>query len=156
MTIRTVYSAEPNFPATDQHPNAVRYHVGDWWVDAIGGEPSSDDIEAFLHPVFATSDPVPYLYATAQLTVADSDIASISITAKLAGAFRFDTGQYWVFFTDEQPDTNYMALAYDSGTVRAFVAEADKTTSYFVITTTDFTGTLADPDAINLEIKRVS
>lgn len=102
------------------------------------------------------ADAIPYLYAVAQLTIADGDIASINITAKLAGAFRFDVGQYWVFFTDEQSDTDYMALAYDNGSVRAFVAEADKFTGYFVVTTTDFAGELADPDAINLEIKRVS
>jgi hypothetical protein len=100
--------------------------------------------------------PTPTLYAVAHLSIADGDIASVNITAKLAGAFRFDVGQYWVFFTDEQPDTSYMALAYDSGSVRAFVAESDKATDHFIITTTDFSGTFADPAEINLEIKRVS
>ena len=32
-TIRVIYEAEPDFPA---HPDAVRYQVGDYWVDAIG------------------------------------------------------------------------------------------------------------------------
>lgn len=34
--ICTTYSAEPRFPATDQHPEAVRYQFGDIWVDAVG------------------------------------------------------------------------------------------------------------------------
>lgn len=49
-TIRTIYSAEPSFPATDQHPDAVRYRVGDYWVDAIDGEPTQDEIDAILNP----------------------------------------------------------------------------------------------------------
>lgn len=49
-TIRIVYSEEPNFPATDQHPDAVRYVVGPHIVDAIGGEPTLEEIEAVLHP----------------------------------------------------------------------------------------------------------
>lgn len=101
-------------------------------------------------------DPTPYLYATAQIAIAANDISAISVSAKLSGAFRFDVGSYWVFFTDEQPDTQYMALVYDSGSVRSFVAEADKFTTYFVVTTTNFTGAPADPEAINIEIKRVS
>lgn len=47
-TIRVVYTAEPSFPATDQHPDAVRYKIEDDWVDAIGGEPSPDELNAFL------------------------------------------------------------------------------------------------------------
>ncbi len=49
-TIRTVYSQDPNFPATDQHPDAVRYQVGGYWVDAIGGQPSQADLDAFFAP----------------------------------------------------------------------------------------------------------
>jgi len=29
---------EPNFPPTDQHPNAKRYKIGDLWVDWTGDE----------------------------------------------------------------------------------------------------------------------
>ena len=48
--IRCIYSAEPNFPATDQHPDAVRYQVGKNWVDAIGGKPTQAEIDAVLNP----------------------------------------------------------------------------------------------------------
>lgn len=49
-TIRCVYSREPNFPATDQHPDAVRYTVAGHTVDAIGGEPTVEEVAAFLAP----------------------------------------------------------------------------------------------------------
>lgn len=55
-TIRCVYHPidgaprQPSFPATDQHPDAARYLVGPYYVDAIGGEPNLADIEALLRP----------------------------------------------------------------------------------------------------------
>ena len=48
--IRCIYSAEPRFPATDQHPDAVRYQVGANWVDAIGDKPTQAEIDAVLNP----------------------------------------------------------------------------------------------------------
>lgn len=53
-TIRCVYHpvdgapCEPKFPATDQHPDAVRYLVGLYYVDALGGMPTSAEVDAFL------------------------------------------------------------------------------------------------------------
>lgn len=49
-TIRCVYSFAPSFPASDQHPDAVRYGVAGKVVDAIGGEPTAEDVVAFLAP----------------------------------------------------------------------------------------------------------
>lgn len=50
-TIRVIYSEEPKFPATSQHPDALRYHIGNLWVDAIGGQPTQEEIDAVLIPV---------------------------------------------------------------------------------------------------------
>jgi hypothetical protein len=50
MTIRCIYTVEPHFPATDQHPEAERYQVGGYWVDAIGGEPTEPEVLAVLNP----------------------------------------------------------------------------------------------------------
>ena len=51
-TIRVIYEAEPDFPPTDQHPDAVRYQVGEYWVDAIdceaGGGPASEEVDQAL------------------------------------------------------------------------------------------------------------
>ena len=56
-TIRCVYQSLPPFPATDQHPDAVRYviasamaPIGVYWVDAIGGEPTVVEVEAIVKP----------------------------------------------------------------------------------------------------------
>lgn len=46
--IRCVYSEEPKFPATDQHPDAARYQVGGKWVDALGGQPTQAELDTFL------------------------------------------------------------------------------------------------------------
>lgn len=47
--IRVVYENVPPFPATDQHPEAVRYQVGAFWVDAIGGAPTLEEVLAILN-----------------------------------------------------------------------------------------------------------
>ena len=54
-SIRGAYSEDPDFPATDQHPEAVRYRVngtvcGDVIVDAVGGEPTVEEMNAFFAP----------------------------------------------------------------------------------------------------------
>lgn len=49
-TIRCIYSEPPKFPATDQHPDAVRYVVGGRIVDAIGGQPTQAEVDAVLTP----------------------------------------------------------------------------------------------------------
>jgi hypothetical protein len=48
MNIRCVYSAEPDFPATAQHPDCLRAAVGAWVVDYLGTVPTLEDVEAFL------------------------------------------------------------------------------------------------------------
>jgi hypothetical protein len=56
MTIRCVYDSEPSFPATNQHPDAVRYVVGAYYVDAIGAEPTVQEVLDFLRPPSATAE----------------------------------------------------------------------------------------------------
>lgn len=153
MTILIVYGSEPNFPATDQNPSAVRAQIGSYWVDYIGTLPTEDEVNAFLHPEVFPSTPA--LIAMGQMILTDGDVSSVTISAALAGAFMFDVGEFWVFFLVEQPDINYMALAYDGGSVRAFVQDDEKATDHFVIRTTDFAGTPTNPPALNFEIKRV-
>jgi hypothetical protein len=46
--IRVIYEEEPDFPPTVHHPDAVRYQVGEYWVDAVGGEPAVGQIDADL------------------------------------------------------------------------------------------------------------
>ena len=46
--LRMIYEDEPEFPPTVLHPDAVRYRVGDFWVDAVGGQPAQDEIDKTL------------------------------------------------------------------------------------------------------------
>lgn len=53
MPILIAHQIPPSTPATNQHPDAVRYGpypIGgvDWWVDATGGQPSQAAVEAML------------------------------------------------------------------------------------------------------------
>lgn len=98
----------------------------------------------------------PELVAMGQVKTADGEVTSVAISAALAGAFLFDTGEIWCFFVDPQPDTNYIVLAYDSNSVRAFVEDDDKFADYFVIRSTDFDGIPTNSPSLNFEVKRVT
>lgn len=47
--IYCVYGEEPNFPASDQQPDAIRFIVGEYIVDA-STEPTLEEIETFIYP----------------------------------------------------------------------------------------------------------
>jgi len=70
-TIRVLYEKEPDFPATDQHPDAVRYKVGKWTVDAIGGEPTPGEVLAVLNPPPRIRTPREKVEAALGITVAE-------------------------------------------------------------------------------------
>ena len=62
-TIRVIYEKDPGFPATDQHPAAVRYQVGNRIVDAIGGQPTQAEVDAILNPPARAPEPLQELEA---------------------------------------------------------------------------------------------
>lgn len=82
--IRCIYHASaPSFPATDQHPQAQRYsvrseHLGrDVLVDAVGGEPTTQEVDAVLNP--------PLLSAAAKFAamgITPEDVKAYLATAK--------------------------------------------------------------------------
>jgi hypothetical protein len=98
---------------------------------------------------------VPSLIAMGQVKITDGDVSEMKISAALAGAFLFGDGEIWCFFVHEQPDTDYIVLAYDGNSVRAYVEDDDKDTAYFIIRATDFEGVPTNPPNLNFEVKRV-
>lgn len=71
---------QPNFPATDQHPDAVRYLVGEYYVDAIGGEPTQKEIATVLNP------PAPKSEASSMVEKIAADPAALAaLKAELNG-----------------------------------------------------------------------
>lgn len=117
-------------------------------------EDNNPEVIAFLNPIPAV--PAPAIYASAKLMIAGDNIDGIGVASKFSGAFRFDVGQYWLFFAETQPDTNYIALAFDGGAFRCEVRPEDCFTDYLVITITDFAGAPADPTSISLMITRAN
>lgn len=82
MSIRVVYSSQPNFPATDQHPNAARYFVDPYWVDAIGAPaPTLVDVQAFLNP---KSNFLPYDVFVSRFTDAEYKAVKDGINTQIA------------------------------------------------------------------------
>ena len=47
-TLRVIYEAEPDFPPSAHHPDAVRYQVGEFWVDAVGIPPAAGELDKVL------------------------------------------------------------------------------------------------------------
>lgn len=47
-TLRVIYEAEPDFPPSAQHPDAVRYQVGEFWIDAVGAPPTAGELDKAL------------------------------------------------------------------------------------------------------------
>lgn len=43
-TVLSIYTKKPHFPATDEHPDAVLYQHGSYWVHAVGGAPTPAEV----------------------------------------------------------------------------------------------------------------
>lgn len=94
----------------------------------------------------------PNLYAVALLTISDGEISGIDVASKFSAALWLDVGLYYLFFAETQPDTAYLAKAYDDATV---VRVVEKAAEYIVVTAADGSGNPVDPAEISVEIIRV-
>lgn len=94
----------------------------------------------------------PYLYAVAKLGITPGEITGIEVASKFSAALYLDVGFYFVFFAESQPDTSYLANAYDATTK---VGVTDKQLDYIVIEARDASGEPTDPAEISIEIIRV-
>lgn len=56
-TILNIYTREPKFLATDEHPDAARYRYGSYWLHAVGGEPTSGEVTSMLNTRGQPIDP---------------------------------------------------------------------------------------------------
>lgn len=97
-TIRCIYSAEPNFPATDQHPTAVRYRVGQLIVDAIGGLPTQAEIDAAL------GNDAAGLAAKQRLVTDDAELVTAKADATLMSLINMDAAQIAAAIDNAFPD----------------------------------------------------
>lgn len=100
----------PGFPASDQHPDAVRYRVGAYWVDAVGGEPTLAAVEAFLTP-----PPPPREFDADVVIAALKQAGKLAATETAATATPKDKDRfYWqrrASFVESNPKLARLALA---------------------------------------------
>ena len=112
------------------------------------------EVVQFVHtledaPVYVPE--TPQLYALATMTIADEAVSAIVPSTQLAGGFRLDTGVYWVFFAEPQPNTQYQVLCFNHAS-KVYVSERYE--DYFVITA-EADGVPTDPGNICIQITRV-
>jgi hypothetical protein len=106
-----------------------------------------------------SSDYAPALVKQAVLSrivVDGGAVENILPGSGIVAVWRQSTGIYWVFFANEEPDTDYIVNSYDGGTVRVYAPSEEKATTYCIIRVEDALGSLTDPDQINIEIKRTA
>lgn len=116
-------------------------------AEFIAGSPPSVDVQM---PIVAS------IYASAKFVIDGDDVSGMDTSSGLSGAFKADVGSYMVFFTTSQPDTNYIAQAFDGGLIRCYVKAEDYGTDYLTITTTDLQNVPADPTSLSLIVTRVN
>lgn len=96
--------------------------------------------------------PTPQIYAVAQLGITPGEITGIGVNSRFSAALYMDVGSYLVFFAETQPDTSYLAKAYDAG---ARVSVTERAEDYIAVSAVDVNGDPTDPAEISLEIIRV-
>ena len=112
-------------------------------------------------PTRTLNDPIPpsalraSIIAQARLLVSGDDLQGVETAAGFGAAMILDTGVFWLFFTQPQPDDNFGAFAQarrSGGGIRADVTDAN--TGYIEVTTTDMTGTPVTPVSLFVSIQR--
>lgn len=101
-----------------------------------------------------TPEPVPTfpeLYAIADFSIENGSVSAVSTSAKISAVFYIDIGKYWVFFSETQPNTDYIPLCYNHNHT-VFVSE--KTEDFFVVSALSG-GVPSDPVSLSVEVKRV-
>lgn len=95
--------------------------------------------------------PVPSVVASGNFTVADWQVDNLSVISGLPAACAVDTGTYWVFFSEVQPDTSYIVSA---GSSEGRVNVKARYEEYFEICVKDDGGALINPSEFSVSIVR--
>jgi len=145
-----VYGEEPGFPAADQHPDAVRYFIDPYWVDAIGGEPAPEEVAAFLAPA-----PTPaHLNFGGLVRFAGTVPVSVYENIKLGAVTRVSKGRWRSNLVEAIPDGFSPIVSYIDPAVRNVRVSA-VTANYVEIKAVDAAGAAADCAQVIVKIERV-
>ena len=118
--ILVIFSEEEGIMTVPDDPaNRDRQRIVEW--EALG-----NIIPPYVPPAFIPSEPNVQVIVLADLTIDGDIVQGVETSRGLSGVWKETTGRYWCFFTTEQLNTKYVALAYDGGLTRAFVLPQDK------------------------------
>lgn len=150
MTILVVYSQEPAFPATDQNPSAVRYHVGAYWADCLGDEPTEAEITAFLTPV-----PPPHLNHGGLVRFMGAAPATVLEAIRMIGVTRVAKGRHRALNETLMPTDQYSVLVSIMHPTPCLWRITARTEAYVEVRVTDLAGVAIDPTEITIKTERV-
>lgn len=98
--------------------------------------------------------PVASIIAQSRMIISGNDISGIETSVGFAAAMQIDTGVYWVFFTEPQPDTDYGSLTQPRDGGGLFSDVSDQTTDYVELTITNRSGVAVDPTEVFISVQR--
>lgn len=107
--------------------------------------------EVFEAPIIPK---VPTTIATAKLSISNGEVGGFTVDSAIAGGFQVDTGKFWMFFAAPFEDADYIVNVFDGGLFRCYVQPEDYSADSFVVTTTDLSGTPADPACISIIVMK--
>lgn len=129
-------------------------------ADVFAGYIAGPD-DTWIPPTPPAPEPVdqsslaPTLVGLAQLTVVNGEVSALPLTSQFTAAMQMGVGEFWVFFRETQPDSDYLVLVYPTSSAIGQVIPSNKFEDFFIINVTDFNGNPADVDRLAFEVKRV-
>lgn len=151
MTIRCIYAEQPTFPATDQHPDAVRYFIDPYWVDAVGGEPSGAEVAAVLAAVVRP----PHLNSGMLIRFSATNPIVVYENLGLSGVSRLAKGRYRINHINPMPSDQYSVFPDVMDALDRRVRYTVRTVDYVEVKVVDTAGAPADAAEVSVKIERV-
>jgi hypothetical protein len=125
-------------------------------VDGVAVELTPGEIAEFeARQVAAQSaappTPTPRIVASGGYTVVDGQIDTLNVVSGITAAFAVDTGTYWLFFTEPQPDLSYVVTP---GCSEGRINTTTRTTDFFELCVKDDGGALINPTEFSVNVVR--
>lgn len=139
----------PNRPTPEG--GASEYEVSGLYVHATGGEPTSEEVTAFLAPPLAP----PHLNNGGLARFSGASPVAVHEAILMAGVTRISKGRYRVTPETPMPSDQYSAtLSFMDALPRTIRATA-RTANYVEVRVTDLAGVVQDPTEITVQTMRV-
>lgn len=117
--------------------------IGDFYEDGVFTTPEPIPVEP--------PPPVARIVASGSYPVVDGQIDTLNVVSGITAAFAIDTGTYWLFFTEPQPDLSYVVTP---GCSEGRINTTNRTTDYFELCVKDDGGALINPTEFSVNVVR--